>query len=296
MEKKKIAFTETYDKVAKGRAENKITQLLIESIVDPPFQDRSKMDAQKLLDLANNIRENGMINPIMVRKLSGSKYERITGARRIGAFKELGIDKIDSIIVDADDKTAIMLSISENLQRENLNAFDETLSILHLLSVHLDMTEDDVKSFLYKVNNHDLKNIKILSLDDHDLKQQITEILERVAKYSYKTFITRMRLLNLSPMLIDAIRNKNLEYSFALEINRVKDEKTIKELMDNVLLDNLSLHDLRAKVRTLLGIDNQVHNLLSPINKKIKNFAKLTHDKQNIIKQKLQEIQELLAG
>jgi ParB family chromosome partitioning protein len=95
-------------KVNEAKTENEIIEINIEDINDPPFHDRSSFDAETIFKLAVNIREVGLVNPVVVRKIKGDKYERISGFRRIEACKKLEWEKIPAIVTEANDKEALM--------------------------------------------------------------------------------------------------------------------------------------------------------------------------------------------
>ena len=102
----------------------KIYALPIESIQPSPFQARTNFNEQELAGLAASIRENGLLQPIAVRKKEDG-YELVAGERRLRACKMAKMQTIPAILCDyADDKTAAM-GLLENLQRENLNPFEQ---------------------------------------------------------------------------------------------------------------------------------------------------------------------------
>ena len=106
------------------KSAGKIYALPIESIQPSPFQARTNFNEQELAGLAASIRENGLLQPIAVRKKEDG-YELVAGERRLRACKMAKMQTIPAILCDyADDKTAAM-GLLENLQRENLNPFEQ---------------------------------------------------------------------------------------------------------------------------------------------------------------------------
>ena len=106
------------------KSAGKIYALPIESVQPSPFQARTNFNEQELAGLAASIRENGLLQPIAVRKKEDG-YELVAGERRLRACKMAKMQTIPAILCDyADDKTAAM-GLLENLQRENLNPFEQ---------------------------------------------------------------------------------------------------------------------------------------------------------------------------
>ena len=102
------------------------SSLPVHKIVRNRHQPRKVFHENEIKQLADSINENGQISPIVVRK-TGEKFELIAGERRWRATQLLKKDTIDAVIIDADEKTSAVLSIVENVQREDLN-----LSLIHI--------------------------------------------------------------------------------------------------------------------------------------------------------------------
>ncbi len=102
-------------------------------IVPNPNQPRKRFDYDELENLAQSIRENGILQPITVRKREDKKYELVSGERRLRAARLVGMVKIPSIVINIDDKNSAMFSIIENLQRQSLNFFEEAEAIEKLV-------------------------------------------------------------------------------------------------------------------------------------------------------------------
>ena len=105
-----------------------ITQLKLSTIVKNPYQPRLVFDEDRLRELANSIKENGVLQPIIVRKSKLIGYELLVGERRFQASKLAGLETIPAIIRTYSDEEMMTLSILENLQRENLNPLEESKS------------------------------------------------------------------------------------------------------------------------------------------------------------------------
>lgn len=112
-------------------------------IVSNPNQPRKRFDYDELENLAQSIRENGILQPITVRKREDKKYELVSGERRLRAARLVGMVKIPSIVINIDDKNSAMFSIIENLQRQSLNFFEEAEAIEKLVGEYA-MSREEV--------------------------------------------------------------------------------------------------------------------------------------------------------
>lgn len=111
-------------------------------IVPNPNQPRKRFDYDELENLAQSIRENGILQPITVRKREDKKYELVSGERRLRAARLVGMVKIPSIVINIDDKNSAMFSIIENLQRQSLNFFEEAEAIEKLVGEYATSREE----------------------------------------------------------------------------------------------------------------------------------------------------------
>lgn len=112
-------------------------------IVPNPNQPRKRFDYDELENLAQSIRENGILQPITVRKREDKKYELVSGERRLRAARLVGMVKIPSIVINIDDKNSAMFSIIENLQRQSLDFFEEAEAIEKLVGEYA-MSREEV--------------------------------------------------------------------------------------------------------------------------------------------------------
>ena len=111
----------------------KIYSLPIDQIRPSPFQARKEFDEQELAALAVSIRENGLLQPISVRKMSDGGYELVAGERRLRACRLAKLERIPAIIQDFDDSETAALGLLENLQRAQLDAFDAARGIREVI-------------------------------------------------------------------------------------------------------------------------------------------------------------------
>ncbi len=96
------------------------------------YQPRRDMDPESLEQLAESIRRQGLMQPLVVRRLNEGEYEIIAGERRWRAAQLAGLDRVPVLIKEVDDETALALALIENIQRENLNAMEEAVALVRL--------------------------------------------------------------------------------------------------------------------------------------------------------------------
>ncbi|MEG1972762.1 MAG: ParB/RepB/Spo0J family partition protein, partial [Oscillospiraceae bacterium] len=108
---------------------NLILNVPISQIAPNPNQPRKIFNSSDIDTLAESIKENGLINPITLRKLGKQSYELIAGERRLMAYRKLNLPTIPAIVQIADKKTSATLALIENLQRQDLNFFEEVRAI-----------------------------------------------------------------------------------------------------------------------------------------------------------------------
>lgn len=134
-------------------------------IVPNPNQPRKRFDYDELENLAQSIRENGILQPITVRKREDKKYELISGERRLRAARLVGMVKIPSIVINIDDKNSAMFSIIENLQRQSLNFFEEAEAIEKLVGEYA-MSREEVAQKLGLAPSTVSNKLRILRLPE----------------------------------------------------------------------------------------------------------------------------------
>lgn len=284
--------------------DEKVYKIKISDIVAPNFHDHSYMSRAGIDELADNIKEAGRIlNPITVRDLGDGRYERIAGARRIEAVKQLGWSEIDGKILEVTEEEAVLLMISENLQREDINAYDEVYSILQYISMSRKASIDDTLSLLNRIRNYYSGNVNLTPL----LEKQIKEIecsLKKVAKYQLGGFLNKLKVLNLVSPLVEAMRKDNLAYSYAILINQVRfDMDYLKELIDKTLKREINYDLLKELVKQKKEDSRIKSTSLSYESEQIKSAKKLlsskyisslSQEKQNKVYTLLKELNLIL--
>ncbi|MBC2606214.1 ParB/RepB/Spo0J family partition protein [Pelagicoccus albus] len=139
-------------------------ELPISKVEPNPYQPRREFEESQLSDLAESIRSEGLIQPIVVREVNG-RYQLIAGERRWRAFKMLKLGKIPARIIKAGDSSSASMALIENLQRENLNPIEESLGYASLLR-DFDLTQEQVAERVGKGRATVANSLRLLTLPD----------------------------------------------------------------------------------------------------------------------------------
>lgn len=148
----------------KQRTVNRVVLLDTEKISPSPYQPRRQFEQKALQELADSIAQSGLLQPITVREVD-SGYELIAGERRLMACKMLHMEQIPAIIERYDDEKSAVFSLVENLQRRDLNYFEEAAGI-HQLMEHYHMTQQQVAQRLGKAQSTIANKLRLLSFSE----------------------------------------------------------------------------------------------------------------------------------
>ena len=157
--------------IGETKVETKINKLSLSEIIPNRYQPRKNFDQDNLNDLANSIRERGVIQPIIVRKseTDNSKYEIIAGERRWLAAQKAGLHDIPVVVADVDDLKSLEFAIVENVQRNDLNPLEEAEGYKRLID-EFSYDQDKVSKFIGKSRSYITNSLRILSLPREVLK------------------------------------------------------------------------------------------------------------------------------
>lgn len=193
-----------------------ITEIKLINIEPNPDQPRKAFNDESLEELADSIRQHGVINPILVHESQNGYYMIIAGERRWRASKLAGLKSIPAIIKknDEDEKT-YELSLIENLQRQDLNPIEEALGYKRLM-------------------------------DEYDLTQE--QVSEKVSK-SRSSVANSLRLLNLPKIILDMIAESKISVGHAKVLMSVSDEDKQRELAQAVYDNNYSVRELEDIIK-----------------------------------------------
>ena len=150
-----------------------IGTLPIESIKPNKYQPRKTFDPARLQELADSIKENGIIQPLIVTKTGNTEYELIAGERRLEAAKLAGLENVPVVIRSVSKKEQLQLAIIENIQREDLNPIEEALAY-SALAEEFSLTHAEIAQTMSKDRATITNSIRLLKLSD-EIKQLVAE-------------------------------------------------------------------------------------------------------------------------
>jgi len=200
-----------------------LQEIPIAEIEVNPFQPRTHFDQEALQELSDSIKVHGIIQPITVRRLAEKQYQLISGERRFQASKLAGLESIPAYIRSADDQQMLEMALIENIQRENLNAIEISLSYQRLIS-------------------------------ECHLKQE--ELGERVGK-NRATVTNYLRLLKLPPDIQIAVRDNKISMGHARAIINVENPEQQLYIFKKIIDEDLSVRKVEELVRELSATKTQ---------------------------------------
>ncbi len=148
-----------------GSQDQLLRDLPVDLIQRGKYQPRRDMDPQALEELAQSIKAQGVIQPIVVRPIAGERYEIIAGERRWRATQQAGLDSIPAVIREVPDEAAIAMALIENIQREDLNPIEEAIA-LQRLQQEFELTQQQVADAVGKSRVTITNLLRLMSLPD----------------------------------------------------------------------------------------------------------------------------------
>lgn len=179
-----------------------------------PYQPRRDFDQNAIEELAQSIKANGVIQPLVVRKKAEGGYELIAGERRLRAAKLAGLQQVPIVIRRSTDRESLEIALVENIQRQNLNCVDEALAYFQLM-------------------------------EDFSLTQE--EVAQRVGK-DRATVANHLRLLRLPEAIIDDLKRQILTFGHGKALLGVDDTEARLQIRAQVVEKRLSVRDTEALV------------------------------------------------
>lgn len=204
------------DEVQTGGSSS-INEIELAKIKVNPNQPRRDFDPVALQELADSIREIGIIQPITLRQINDDEYQIIAGERRFRASQMAGLDTIPSYIRTADDENVLEMALIENIQREDLNSVEIALTYQHLL-------------------------------DQYGLTQE--RLSERVGK-KRATVANYLRLLKLPAPIQMGLKNKQIDMGHARALLTLNDAKLQVKIYEEILAEGYSVRRVEEMVKAL---------------------------------------------
>jgi len=159
------ADAEAADVATKGPADRPPHELPVDLVQRGKFQPRRDMDPESLQELADSIVAQGVMQPIVVRRISDQRYEIIAGERRWRAAQMAGLQSIPAVVRDVSDREALAMALIENIQRENLNPIEEAAS-LQRLQLEFELTQQEVANAVGKSRSTVANLLRLMTLQE----------------------------------------------------------------------------------------------------------------------------------
>jgi len=200
-----------------------IANLALEKIEANPFQPRDRFEEDALTELADSIKEQGIIQPVSVRKLGYDKYQLISGERRYKAAKIVGLKAIPSYIRVANDQQMLELALIENIHRKDLNSIEIAISYQRLLEE--------------------------CNITQEKLSQRIGKDRTTIANY--------IRLLKLPAKVQVALKKEKITNGHARALINLGNKKAQKQILEQIIKRNLSVREVENLVKKYNAPENQ---------------------------------------
>ena len=204
-----IDYSTVEEKIVNETPREEVVMLKLDELRSNPYQPRKNFDEVALQELADSIREHGVIQPIIAKK-SIKGYEIIAGERRVKASRMVGLTEIPAIVKDFTDQQMMEIALLENLQRENLSAIEEANAYKKLQET-LILTQEELAKRLGKSRSH------------------ITNMLG---------------LLSLPQNIQEQINNKEISMGHARVLSKLQDEKQQQELAKKIVTEGISVREI----------------------------------------------------
>ena len=226
--------------IGETKVENKTNNLSLSEIIPNKYQPRKNFDEENLNDLANSIKERGVIQPIIVRKskLENSKYEIIAGERRWLAAQKAGLHEIPVVVTDADDLKSLEFAIVENVQRHDLNPLEEAQGYKRLID-EFSYDQDKVSKFIGKSRSYISNSLRLLNLPKEVLnyveQKKITAGHAKIlvglenALFLANKFIEKKLSVRQAENLVKILRKSNKNISRKTDPNILELENSISD-------------------------------------------------------------------
>lgn len=223
------------------KAQAGIDEIEISKIEANPWQPRTTFDEQALTELANSIKEVGIIQPLTLRKVDENKYQIIAGERRYRASKKAGLKTVPAYVRESDDNGMLELALVENIQREDLDAIEVALSYQRLM-------------------------------EECKLTQEV--LSDRVGK-KRSTISNYLRLLKLPAVIQKAIREREISMGHARAIINVSDPETQVMIYKQIVAYDFSVRKVEEIVRKLNSEEEKPAKVKKPVKKFPEEYEKL---------------------
>lgn len=253
--------------IEEAKTNDQIVEIDLSELRANPYQPRKNFDEEALNELASSIKEHGVFQPIIVKK-SIKGYEIIAGERRFRASKLAGMQTIPAIVKDFSDEEMMQIALLENLQRENLTSIEEAKAYKSIIE-SMNITQDELAKKVGKSRSH------------------VTNILG---------------LLKLPASVQDMVLYNKLSMGHARVLSKLDDSKTIEDLAQRVITEDLSVRKLESlvydneekEVKTKKNTNNEYKYMENFLKEKLGTNVKINNNKISIKFSNVQDLNRIL--
>ena len=253
--------------IEEAKTNDQIVEINLSELRANPYQPRKNFDEEALNELASSIKEHGVFQPIIVKK-SIKGYEIIAGERRFRASKLAGLETIPAIVKDFSDEEMMQIALLENLQRENLTSIEEAKAYKSIIE-SMNITQDELAKKVGKSRSH------------------VTNILG---------------LLKLPASVQDMVLYNKLSMGHARVLSKLDDPKTIEDLAQRVITEDLSVRKLESlvydneekEVKTKKSSNNEYKYMEDFLKEKLGTNVKINNNKISIKFSNVQDLNRIL--
>lgn len=253
--------------IEEAKTNDQIVEIDLSELRANPYQPRKNFDEEALNELASSIKEHGVFQPIIVKK-SIKGYEIIAGERRFRASKLAGMQTIPAIVKDFSDEEMMQIALLENLQRENLTSIEEAKAYKSIIE-SMNITQDELAKKVGKSRSH------------------VTNILG---------------LLKLPASVQDMVLYNKLSMGHARVLSKLDDQKTIEDLAQRVITEDLSVRKLESlvydneekEVKTKKSSNNEYKYMENFLKEKLGTNVKINNNKISIKFSNVQDLNRIL--
>jgi ParB family chromosome partitioning protein len=217
-----------------------------------PGQSRRYFEETEIENMAKSMCSVGMIDPLSVRKRPGTKdeYDLLAGEKRYRAAARAKLELVLVRLFDVDDHTAEDIKSISNLQRSDLNAWEETRAIMDMLTRHLQRSPEEVISLLNQAANQKRGlTSNVVRKEDWTIVEEVFEMAGRLSPESFRKH--RLSLLRLPDHVQAVLQQGKLHYTKVNEILKVKNLGQQQELLELAVTDGLSIDQIQSRVKAL---------------------------------------------
>ncbi len=290
---------------ATGNRVEKGVEVPIALIKRRPYQSRREKDPVAHADLVHSIQTYGFRGAIWVQRLPDGTLRLIAGESRLDAAIAAGMETIPADVVETDDITAVKLSRIENARRCNLNELDDTKELLHLLTLQLELPEEEVIKLLYQMKN--AEDGATSPIPEGQRRLIYNTFSEVAPDISWQSFVSvRLRLLNLPPDVLAEYNAGKLSYTKALAIAQIQDDEQRDELLALAVNGEWTIQEIKNQIRLIKTNQPQTkqHPVIQQVQKirtqihgiRQEKVQKLSPEDRKVLLEEIKQAQKILQA